>query len=124
MEIQCRNPIVFRDPVKTKYFTFFTMDLVVWQRSQKQATDQQRAIVRANGKEFKCRQQNCTALHCGEEKSLTPARGRGVSTERESGDPKDERRACRRERQDSLFKPARRLKVKRDDDDDDAAETR
>ena len=114
----------FGTPVKTKYFTFFTMDLVVWQRSQKQATDQQRAIVRANGKEFKCRQQNCTALHCGEEKSLTPARGRGVSTEETAVTLRTNDAHADGKGRTASFKPARRLKVKRDDDDNDAAETR
>lgn len=70
-------------------------------------------------------QQNCTALHCGEEKSLTPARGRGVSTEETAVTLRTNDAHADGKGRTASFKPARRLKVKRDDDDDnDAAETR
>ena len=69
-------------------------------------------------------QQNCTALHCGEEKSLTPARGRGVSTEETAVTLRTNDAHADGKGRTASFKPARRLKVKRDDDDNDAAETR
>ena len=92
--------------------------------AEPETSDRPAAIVRANGKEFKC-SKNCTALHCGEEKSLTPARGRGVSTEETAVTLRTNDAHADGKGRTASFKPARRLKVKRDDDDDnDAAETR
>ena len=68
-------------------------------------------------------QQNCST-YCGEEKSLTPARGRGVSTEETAVTLRTNDAHADGKGRTASFKPARRLKVKRDDDDNDAAETR